>query len=127
VSIGPANDRPHFGITEVEVKGFRSARDVSFSPGPVCALVGEANAGKSNLIAAIRSVLDPAAPPLTAADAAEGGDGQISIRVKLAGGGVAALNGTPGRHALTGPADLPTVLLLPADACRGGPGRPVPT
>jgi hypothetical protein len=60
VSIGPVNDQPHFGITEVEVKGFRSARDVSFSPGPVCALVGEANAGKSNLIAAIRSVLDPA-------------------------------------------------------------------
>jgi hypothetical protein len=119
VSIGPANDRPHFGITEVEVKGFRSARDVSFSAGPVCALVGEANAGKSNLIAAIRSVLDPAAPPLTTADAAEGGDGQISIQVKLAGGGVAALNGTPGRHALTGPADLPTVLLLPADARAG--------
>jgi hypothetical protein len=85
----------------------------------VCALVGEANAGKSNLIAAIRSVLDPAAPPLKAADAAEGGDGQISIQVKLAGGGVAALNGTPGRHALTGPADLPTVLLLPADARAG--------
>ena len=119
MSIGPANDQARFGITEVEVKGFRSARAVSFSPGPVCALVGEANAGKSNLIAAIRSVLDPAAPPLTAADAAEGGDGQISIQVKLAGGGVAALNGTPRSHALTGPADLPTVLLLPADARAG--------
>jgi hypothetical protein len=118
VSIGPANEQPHFGIAEVDVKGFRSARDVSFSPGPVCALVGEANAGKSNLIAAIRFVLDPAAPPLTAADAAEPGDGQISIRVKLAGG-IAALTGTPRRHALTGPADLPTVLFLPADA-RGG-------
>jgi hypothetical protein len=85
----------------------------------VCALVGEANAGKSNLIAAIRSVLDPSAPPLTAADVAEGGDGQISIQVKLAGGGVSALNGTPGRHTLTGPAGLPTVLLLPADARAG--------
>jgi hypothetical protein len=119
VSIGPANDQARFGITEVEVKGFRSARAVSFSPGPVCAMVGEANAGKSNLIAAIRSVLDPAAPALTAADTAEGGDGQISIQIKLAGGGVAALNGTPRRHALTGPADLPTVLLLPADARAG--------
>jgi predicted ATPase len=115
----PARARPRFGITEVEVRGFRTARDVSFSPGPLCALVGEADAGKSNLLAAIRAVLDPAAAPVTAADAAEGGDGQISIRVKLAGGGEIALEGSPSRNVVTGRAAAPSVLFLPAEARTG--------
>ena len=108
-----------FGIASVEVRGFRSARDVSFSPGPLCALVGEADAGKSNLLAAIRAVLDPGAAPLTAADTPEGGDGAISIRVGLADGGEAALSGHPGRHAVSGPTALPPVLFFPAEARAG--------
>jgi hypothetical protein len=116
MSTGPGREQPRFGITEVVVKGFRSARDVSFSPGPMCALVGEANAGKSNLLAAIRAVLDPAAAPLTAADAADDDGGPISIRVRLAGGAEAALQGSPGRHAINGPESLPPVLFLPAGA-----------
>jgi hypothetical protein len=104
----------------VEVKGFRSVRDVSLSPSALCALVGEPDAGKSNLLAAIRAVLDPAAAPLAAADAAEGGDGQISIRVKLAGGGEAALEGSPGRNAVSGRDAVPPVLFLPAEARAGG-------
>jgi hypothetical protein len=116
MSTGPGREQPRFGITEVVVKGFRSARDVSFSPGQMCALVGEAKAGKSNLLAAIRAVLDPAAAPLTAADAADDGGGPISIRVRLAGGAEAALEGSPGRHAINGPESLPPVLFLPAGA-----------
>jgi hypothetical protein len=116
MSTGPGREQPRFGITEVVVKGFRSARDLSFSPGPMCALVGEANAGKSNLLAAIRAVLDPAAAPLTAADAADDDGGPISIRVRLAGGAEAALQGSPGRHAINGPESLPPVLFLPAGA-----------
>ena len=115
----PAGAQPSFGLTRVEVRGFRSARDVSFSPGPMCALVGEANTGKSNLLAAIRAVLDPAWAPLTASDAAEGGDGEISIRVSLAAGGEAALEGTFTRHGMTGPAALPPVAFLPAAARAG--------
>ena len=102
------------------MKGFRSARDVSFSPGRMCALVGEANAGKSNLLAAIRAVIDPAAAPLTAADIADNGDGSISIRVTLADGAEAALEGTPGRHAVKGPETSPPVLFLPAGARADG-------
>jgi hypothetical protein len=116
MSTGLGSEQRRFGITDVVVKGFRSARDVSFSPGPVCALVGEANAGKSNLLAAIRAVLDPAAAPLTAADAADDDGGPISIRVRLAGGAEAALEGSPGRHAINGPESLPSVLFLPAGA-----------
>jgi hypothetical protein len=117
--IGPADAPPRFGIAEVMVRGFRSAREVSFSPGPLCALVGEANAGKSNLLAAIRAVLDPETAVLTAADTAEGSDGEISIRVSLAGGGEAALEGRVGRHAVSGSAASPPVLFLPAEARAG--------
>jgi hypothetical protein len=113
-------DQLRFGITDVAVKGFRSARDVSFSPGRMCALVGEANAGKSNLLAAIRAVIDPAAAPLTAADVADNGEGSISIRVTLADGAEAALEGTPGRHAVNRPETLPPVLFLPAGARADG-------
>jgi putative ATP-dependent endonuclease of the OLD family len=120
VPAGPATALPSFGVAGVEVRGFRSAREVSFSPGQLCALVGEADTGKSNLLAAIRAVLDPAGAPLSPADAAEGGDGELAIRVTLAGGGVAALTGSLGRHTVTGPAALPPVLFLPAEARAGG-------
>ena len=108
-----------FGIAAVEVKGFRSALDVSFSPGPVCALVGEANAGKSNLLAAMRAVLDPAAAPLSSIDATEGADEEISIRLTLVGGGEVALERRLGRTAYTGLADPPPMLFLPSGARAG--------
>lgn len=108
-----------FGIDEVEVRGFRSARDVSFSPRSMCALVGEAKTGKSNLLAAIRSALDPLGAPLGARDAAEGGDGTISIRVRLAAGGEASVEGTVETHVIVRPATTPPVLFLPAEARAG--------
>ena len=108
-----------FGIAAVEVKGFRSALDVSFSPGPVCALVGEANAGKSNLLAAMRAVLDPAAAPLSSIDATEGADEEISIRLTLVGGGEVALERSLGRTAYTGLTDPPPMLFLPSGARAG--------
>jgi predicted ATPase len=111
-----ARAHARLGLTTVEVKGFRSARDVSFSPGPVCALVGEANAGKSNLLAAMRAVLDPAAAPLSSADATDGAGEDISIRLTFAGGGEAAVERRRGRTAHTGSADVPPMLFLPAGA-----------
>ena len=120
-SVKPARARASFGVTRVDVSGFRSAREVAFSPGPVCALVGEANAGKSNLLAAIRAVLDPTTSPLTAADVAEDGDGEISINVRLADGSEAKLQGTAERNALTGGANAPPTLFLPAEE-RAGAG-----
>jgi predicted ATPase len=108
-----------FGIVAVEVRGFRSARDVSFSPGPLCALVGEASAGKSNLLAAIRAVLDPAGAAVTNADAAEGGDGRIWIRVTLAGGDEAALEASPGHKTVFQHDAAPPVLFLSAEARAG--------
>jgi predicted ATPase len=118
-SLKPAPARATFGLTRVEVRGFRSAHEVALAPGPLCALVGEANAGKSNLLAAIRAVLDPAAAPLTAADVAKGGDGIVSIRITLADGSEAALEGTPGRNAVTGAKNSPPTVFLPAEERAG--------
>ena len=123
-SVKPARAQPRFGITGVDVKGFRTARYVSLSPGPLCALVGEADAGKSNLLAAIRAVLDPEAAPVGAADAAEGGDDRISIRVELADGGKAArgkaaLTRSPGHDAVSERDAVPPILFLPAEARAG--------
>ena len=118
-SMKPARVRARVGVTRVEVSGFRSARDVAFSPAPLCALVGEADAGKSNLLAAIRAVLDPAAAPLTAADMTAGGEGEVSIRVRLADGSEATLKGSPGRTAVTGDATAPPTLFLPAEERAG--------
>jgi hypothetical protein len=113
--------RARFGITQVDVRGFRSAREVSLAPGQLCALVGEAEAGKSNLLRAIRAVLDPGAAPLTAADVTQGGDGEVSIRAKLADGSEAVLQGTPERNAASGGPNTPSTLFLSADE-RAGAG-----
>jgi predicted ATP-dependent endonuclease of OLD family len=57
-------------LTRVRVQGFRTLRDAGFRPGPVSALVGEPGTGKSNLLAAVRAILDPANAPLVAEDVA---------------------------------------------------------
>jgi predicted ATP-dependent endonuclease of OLD family len=109
------NERRSFGIAELEVKGFRTARDVTFAPGPLCALVGEANAGKSNLLAAIRAVLDPENAPLTDADVAENDGDGVSIRARLAGGGEVTFEGTQGRTTHAGRELAPPVSFFPAE------------
>lgn len=118
-SVKPARPSASVGVTRVEVSGFRSAREVTFSPGPLCALVGEAETGKSNLLAAIRAVLDPAAAPLTAADMTAGGEGEVSIRVRFADGSQAALEGSPKRNAVIGGEAAPPTLFLPAEERAG--------
>jgi len=40
-------------LDRVRIHGFRAARDVTFAPGPLCALVGEAASGKSTVLTAI--------------------------------------------------------------------------
>lgn len=94
-----------FGVTRVEVRGFRSARDVAFSPGPLCALVGEASAGKSSLLAAVRAVLDPAGAPLTSSDLTKDGGGEVSITLRLEDGSTAVLAGSPEENAVRGARD----------------------
>jgi hypothetical protein len=107
------------GLTKVHIRGFRSLKDVWFHPGPMSALVGEAGVGKSNLLAAIRALLDPEAAPLTADDFPRNGDGPIRIQGLLAGGSSIAVEGPrPRRISPRGPDGTPA-LFLPASLRTG--------
>src|SRR5690606_4130187 len=44
-------------ITRVSIKNYRSVEDLEFRPTRLCALVGENNAGKSNILRALKTVL----------------------------------------------------------------------
>jgi AAA ATPase domain len=105
-------------LTKVRVRGFRAARDVALAPRSVCALVGEANAGKSTLLTAIRALLDPTADPLESA-----GSGSVIVEGTLGEGSACRLEiGRSGRvHDL--PRDAPEVVYLPAEL-RAGPLTP---
>jgi AAA domain, putative AbiEii toxin, Type IV TA system len=103
-------------VREVVVRGFRSAGDARFAPGPLCALVGEADSGKSNLLAALRAALDPEAAPVTQADLMRDGVAaqSLEVRVRLAGGVVRLYGAPPETHWSAGTDHLPPLLFLPA-------------
>lgn len=111
--------KSQFGITELRLRGFRSASDVSLRPGPVCALVGEAGAGKSNVLAAVWRLLDASAPPLAPNDATLGAAESIELSAQLADGHTIRLRAQPPLVSLRSgpPVD---VVLLPAEL-RAGP------
>jgi hypothetical protein len=109
----------HVRLAHVRVRGFRSVGDVAFSPGPVCALVGEAHAGKSNLLAAIRALLDPEATPLRDEDATRGGTGRIRIDGALTNGRRLTVESPRSRAGGAARAAAPPVLFLPASLRAG--------
>ena len=85
-------------VTELSVQAFRSIRDLTIHPGMVGALVGEAGAGKSNLLAAIRAVLDPRATvgmPDVPRLAPTGDTAEVAVSAKLRDGGQCAVRGVP--------------------------------
>ena len=71
-------------LREVRVANFRSARRVVLRPGPICALIGDPGAGKSNALFAIRALLDPDFD-LSAGDITTG-ERELSIEATLADG-----------------------------------------
>ena len=71
-------------LRRISISGFRSARGTTLEPGPLCALVGEANVGKSNVLAAIWTLLRRQ-PALARADAWRGRSA-IRISATLQGG-----------------------------------------
>jgi hypothetical protein len=101
-------------LETVRVRGFRTLRDTSFSPGPLSALVGAPGAGKSNLLASIRSALDPEGAPLTHGDVARAATLPIHIAIETGGGARVRLKGEPPATTLTREGDLPPVLYMPA-------------
>ena len=97
----------------VRVRAYRSARDVELRLGPVTALVGEARSGKSNLLRAVRALLDPEAPPLAREDL-PGRASTVTVEARLAGGGRIDLTATPPEPARASRGGAPPALFLPA-------------
>jgi hypothetical protein len=101
------------GLAFVRIRGFRSIRDATLRPGPVCALVGEASAGKSNVLEAVRSLLDPSAPPIERRDTADGAP--IRIEARTVSGARLRVDAEPPRSLTVKREGAPAVLFLPAD------------
>ena len=77
-------------LSEIRVVNFRSARQVVLGPGPVCAFIGEPGAGKSNLLFALRALLDPSFH--LSSDDVTLGQREISIEATLADGRIVSLD-----------------------------------
>lgn len=103
------------GLIRVHIDGYRSIRDASFRPGRLSALVGESSAGKSNVLEAIRAVLDPTAPPLVPGDIARDGDGTIRVSAEFAHGSSSFIAGLPQHRGESSDSISHTPLFLPAD------------
>jgi predicted ATP-dependent endonuclease of OLD family len=95
-------------LSEIRVVNFRSARSVVLRPGRVCAFVGEPGAGKSNVLFALRALLDPSYD-LSTADVTAG-QRAISIDATLADGRTVSITDRDG---------APPIIHFPA-ALRGG-------
>ena len=110
----PCDDGPgpdFRGITKLRVRGFRSIVDLTYVPGRLCALVGEARAGKSNLLAAANVLLDSSAT-LSTADQGTLAEDPIVIEAALETGERLRLDASGSGLSRTG--DPPPVLFLPA-------------
>jgi predicted ATPase len=102
----------------VRVRAFRSARDVELELGPVTALVGEARSGKSNLLWAIRALLDPTAPPRR--EDLRGRASALTVEARLSDGRRIGLTARPPEAPRARRRGAPSVLFLPAPR-RSGP------
>jgi len=110
-----AGDRHVLGrsrrIATLHVAGFRSVIDARLAPGRMCALVGEAQVGKSNLLAAVNVLLDELAG-LASTDVTTLAEGPIRIEAMLESGARLTLEASASGVSRTG--EPPPVLYLPA-------------
>lgn len=97
-------------IAGLRVCGFRSVVDVTLRPGRLCALVGEAQTGKSNLLAAIELLLDRRRAPVPD-DLTTLADVPLSVEATLGSGERLQLHAFRAGQRVGEP---PPVLFLPA-------------
>ncbi len=110
-------DQP-FGVREVRIRGFRSARSVRFAPGPVCALVGGPSVGKSNVLAAVWMLLQRGTPAPAVGDLSAGSANAINLSATLGDGDEVSLEASPPGSATGRGREVP-VLFLPASLRSG--------
>jgi hypothetical protein len=107
-----------FGVREVRIRGFRSARSVRFAPSGVCALVGGPSVGKSNVLAAVWMLLQRGSPAPALADLSAGSAKTINLSATLADGDEVSLETSPPGSATGTGREVP-VLFLPASLRSG--------
>jgi hypothetical protein len=102
-------------LRRVSIQGYRAARGLEFSPGSVCALVGEASSGKSTVLTAIWTLLEAAAPPPTIDDVVgDRAGGRIHLEADIAKGTI-FLDSRPPDTLNLNRAGAPPVLFVPAN------------
>ena len=102
-------------VSELVGEGYRSVKHSRLMLEPLCALVGEPETGKSNLLAALRAVLDPAVS-VEPDDRLRGGSGQIALEARVAHGARLGVDGVPPDVVRSAEATPPPVLYLPEAA-----------
>jgi predicted ATP-dependent endonuclease of OLD family len=106
-------------LQEIRVENFRNARRGTLRPGPICAFIGEPGAGPSNLLFALRALLDPSFD-LSTADITEGAR-TVSIEASLADGRTVSLKERDGAPPIVHfPVSLRETELVAADAAVHG-------
>jgi predicted ATP-dependent endonuclease of OLD family len=104
-----------FGIRDIQIRGFRSARSAELHPGGVCALVGGPSVGKSNVLEAIWTLLQRGQPTPTETDRSAPDAAPIELRARLAGGEELVLEAYGSGPVQASGSEVP-VLFLPAAA-----------
>jgi predicted ATP-dependent endonuclease of OLD family len=94
-------------LREIRVASFRTARGLVLRPGPVCAFIGEPGVGKSNVLFALRALLDPGF-------AASEDDRGISIEATLTDGRTVSAGGAGGPPIVHFPVELRSSELVAA-------------
>ncbi len=97
----------------MRIRGFRSARSVSFSPAAICALVGGPSVGKSNVLSAVWRLLQQGSPAPETEDLSSGATGEIELSATLGGGDEIRVQASPPGSARGSGREVP-VLFLPA-------------
>lgn len=99
-------------LRRVRIRAYRSAADVELELGRIAALVGEARAGKSNLLRAVRALLDPTAR-VDPGDVRRNEDGALTVEAELDDGRKISFHARP-PEAHAEREGAPPVLFLPA-------------
>lgn len=103
-------------IASLRIRGFRSIVETTVDPRRLCALVGDVQVGKSNLLAAVNALLDEDTY-LTQTDATTLAPGPIAIEATLETGRRLTLRASGSRVTRAG--EPPPVLYLPASERAG--------